>query len=97
MLKMAFKDQAIGIRRLSSSFHDLKGVGRRLMMSVLADSKVSTTLDNIKKVQKAIHQDSQRTIDNICRIIRISHRTFHKIATEDLNMQRVAAKFVLGS
>ena len=54
----------------------------------------SSTPEMIEGVRQIIREDRRRTINEVSILVRISHGTCHKILTEDLNMRRVALKFV---
>lgn len=54
----------------------------------------SKTDDNVDKVRDVIHEDRRRTIRQISEMIGIGYGVCQEILTEDLNMRRVAAKFV---
>ena len=54
----------------------------------------SSTPEIIYRVPQIIREDRRRTIDEVSMLVGISHRTSHKILTEDLKMRRVASKFV---
>jgi len=48
----------------------------------------------IERVRQIIREDRRRTINEVSMLVGISHRTCHKILTEDLKMRLVAPKFV---
>ena len=54
----------------------------------------SSTPEMIERVHQTIHEDRCHTTDEISMLVGISHRTCHKILTEDLKMRCVASKFV---
>ena len=56
-------------------------------------STVSTT-ENEAKVREAILEDRQRTIHGACNIVGLSYGTRQRILSDELNMRRIAAKFV---
>ena len=51
--------------------------------------------ENLDKVRNAINADRRRTIDEISEITGLSWSSCQRMLTEDLNMKRVSAKFVL--
>jgi hypothetical protein len=54
----------------------------------------STTPVNIAKVREAILADRRRTIHDVCEIVGVSYGTVQSILSDDLNMRRIAVKFV---
>ena len=54
----------------------------------------SSTPKNVETIWRLMHEDRWRTIKNIAVIVSVSYRTVQTIRTYDLNMHRVAAKFV---
>jgi hypothetical protein len=54
----------------------------------------STTPENIAKVREAILADRRRTIHDVCEIVGLSYGIVQRILLDDLNMRRIAAKFV---
>jgi len=48
----------------------------------------------VETIQQLVHEDCRRTIKDIAEIVKVSYRTVQTILTCDLNMHRVAAKFV---
>lgn len=55
----------------------------------------SSTLENVETIRQFVHEDRRRTIHNIAYIVNVSYGTVQSILMCDLNMCRVAAKFVL--
>ena len=51
--------------------------------------------ENLDKVRNAINADRRRIIDEIYEITGLSWSSCRRMLTEDLNMKRVSAKFVL--
>jgi formiminotetrahydrofolate cyclodeaminase len=57
-------------------------------------TSTSSTPKNVETIQQLVHEDHQRTIKDIAAIINVSYGIVQAILTCDLNMHRVAAKFV---
>jgi len=55
----------------------------------------SSTPKNVETIRRLVHEDRRRTIKDIATIVNVPYRTVQTILTCDLNMHRVAAKFVL--
>jgi hypothetical protein len=54
----------------------------------------SKTIGNVNKVRELIHEDRRRTIHKLADTIGISYGVCQEILTENLNMRRIAPKFV---
>ena len=54
----------------------------------------SSTPKNVETIRRLGHEDRRRTIKDIAAIVNVSYGTVQTILTCDLNMHRVAAKFV---
>jgi len=54
----------------------------------------SSTPKNVETIRRLVHEDRQRTIKDIVAIINVSYGTVQTVLTCDLNMHRVATKFV---
>jgi len=54
----------------------------------------SSTPKNVETIRQLVHEDHRRTIKDIATIINVSYGTVQTILTCDLNMHRIAAKFV---
>jgi len=48
----------------------------------------------VAKVQKAILEDRQRTIHDVCNTVGLSYGVCQQILLDELNIRRIAAKFV---
>jgi len=57
-------------------------------------TSTSSTPKNVETIQRLVHEDRRRTIKDIATIVNMSYGTVRTILTCDLNMHRVAAKFV---
>jgi len=53
-----------------------------------------STPKNVETIRRLVHEDLRRTIKGIAAIVNVSYGTVQTILTCDLNMDRVAAKFV---
>jgi hypothetical protein len=95
MLKEAFGDNALRLTQTHKWIKRLKN-GR---MSLDDDERsgrpsTGTTTENVAKVREAILENQRRTIHDICDIVKLSYETCQRILTDELNMRRIAAKFV---
>ena len=54
----------------------------------------ATTPSKVEGVRAAVNQDRRRTILYLCAEVRIGYGSCQRILTEQLNMHRIAAKFV---
>jgi hypothetical protein len=50
--------------------------------------------ENVAKVREMIREDRRRTIQDVCNILVLSYGTCQHILSDELNMRRIAAKFV---
>jgi len=55
---------------------------------------MSSTPKNVETIRRLMHEDRRRTIKDIATIVNVSCGTVQTILTCDLNMHRIAAKFV---
>jgi hypothetical protein len=55
----------------------------------------SKTTENVEKIRELIHEDHRRTIHELADTVMISYGVCQVILTENLNMRRISAKFVL--
>ena len=94
MLKTALGEQAMGRSQTFQWFSRFKA-GRTSSDDDERSGRPvsSSTPEMIERVRQIIRED-RRTIDEVSMLVGISHGTCHKILTEDLNMRRVASKFV---
>jgi len=53
-----------------------------------------TTTENVAKLREAILENRRPTIHDVCNIVGLSYRTCQRILSDELNMRRIAAKFV---
>jgi len=54
----------------------------------------ATTPSKVEQVQAAVNQDRRHTIHDLCAEVGIGYGSCQQILTEQLNMHRIAAKFV---
>ena len=54
----------------------------------------SSTPTNVETIRWFVHEDYRITIKEIAAIVNVSHGTVQTILTRDMNMHRIAAKFV---
>jgi len=57
-------------------------------------TSTSSTPKNVETVRRLVHEDRRRTVKDIAAIVNVSYGTVQTILTCDLNMHRVAVKFV---
>ena len=95
MLKQAFCDLCISRSRTFDWFRRFKN-GRK---STANDDRsgppsTATTPSKVEQVRAAVNQDRRRTIHDLCAEVGIGYVSCQRILTEQLNMHRIAAKFV---
>jgi len=90
MLKEAFGEQALSQARTFEWFKHFKD-GQE---SVEDDKRSGTTLEMIAKVRDVILEDRRQTIHNVCNRVGLSYRSCQRILADEMNMRRIAAKFV---
>jgi hypothetical protein len=54
----------------------------------------SKTIENAEKIRELIHENRGRTIHELADTVGISYEVRQEILTENLNMRRIAAKFI---
>ena len=57
---------------------------------------MATTPSKVEQVWAAVNQDRRRTIHNLCAEAGMFYESCQRILTKQLNMLRIAAKFVPG-
>jgi len=96
MLQKAFKEEALSRTRVFKWFARFKrgemGIEDRPHSERLSTSRAD---DNVETIREKINEDRQYTIDEISEATGVSWSSCQRILTADLNMRRVAAKFVL--
>jgi hypothetical protein len=95
MLKEAFGDNAMSQIKTFLWYKRFKD-GRTSVDDDERSGRPSTskTPENIANVHEAILADRRRTIHDVCEIVGLSYGTVQRIPSDDLNMRRIAAKFV---
>jgi hypothetical protein len=95
MIKQAFGDDTLGQMQTYDLFNRFKNG----QMSVDNDEhsgrpSTGTTPENVAKVREVIREDRRQTIQDVCNILVLSYGTCQRILLDELNMRRIAAKFV---
>ena len=95
MLKQAFGDVCMSRSRTFEWFGRLKN-GRTSTANDDRSGRPSTATTPSKEEQvlAAVNQDRRRTIHDLCAEVGIGYGSCQRILTEQLNMHRIAAKFV---
>jgi len=95
MLREAFSEQALSQARTSEWFKHFKD-GREFVedRKHSGQSTTCTTLEMIAKVCEIILEDRKQTIHNVFNCIGLSYGSRQCILADELNMRRIAAKFV---
>ncbi|PNF14597.1 hypothetical protein B7P43_G13107 [Cryptotermes secundus] len=95
MLKMAYKDDAMGKTQVFGWFSPFKN-GEMSIDDKPRSGRPSTarTHENVEKIREIIKEDRRRTIEEIVELSGVTWSSVQRILTEDLGMKRVAAKFV---
>jgi len=95
MLQKAFKEEALSRTQVFECFARFKG-GEMSVENHPHSGRPSTsrTDENVEKIRKQINEDRRYTIDEISEATGVSWSSRQRILTVDLNMRRVAAKFV---
>jgi len=95
MLKQAFGDSCMSRSRTFEWFGRFKN-GRTSTANDDRSGRPSTATipSKVEQVHAAVNQDRRRTIDDLCTEVGIGYGSCQRILTEQLNMHRIAAKFV---
>lgn len=95
MLTEAFGESALSQARTFEWFKRFKE-GRESVEDDKHSGRPSTctTPEMIMKVRDVIHEDRRQTIDDVCHRLGLSYGTCQRILADELNMRRIAAKFV---
>jgi transposase len=95
MLREAFGEHFLS-RRAISDWHSRFKAGRVSVEDHERSGRPSTceTTENVEKIRDLIQEDRRRTIHELADIVGISYGVCQEILTENLNMRRIAAKFV---
>jgi len=90
MLKTTFGEQSMGRSQTFQWFSRFKAGRTSIDDDERSGRPVSSsTPEMIERLRQIIREDRRRTIDKVSMLVGISHRTCHKILTEDLEMRRV--------
>jgi len=92
MLKQGFGDSCMSHSRTFEWFGRFKN-GKTLTANDDQSGQPSTATTP-SKVEQAVNQDRRRTIHDLCAEVGIGYGSCQQILTEQLNMNRIAAKFV---
>ena len=95
MLKQAFGDSCMSRSRTFEWFGRFKN-GRTLTANDDRPCRSSTAItpSKVEQVWAVVNQDHRRTIHDICAEVGIGYGSCQRILKEQLNMHRIAAKFV---
>jgi len=95
MIRHVYGNEAIGHARCFE-WHACFTRGRTSLEDDERSGRPSTssTPKNVETIQRLVYEDRRRTIKNIAAIVNVPYGTVQTILTCDLNMHRVAAKFM---
>jgi len=95
MLKRAFGDSCMSHSRTSEWFGHFKN-GRTSTANDDRSGRPSTatTPSKVEEIRAAVNQDRRRTIHDLCAEVGIGYGSCQRILIVQLNMHRIAAKFV---
>ena len=95
MLQKAFKEEALSRTQVFEWFARFKR-GEMIVEDHPHSGRPSTSRsdEHVKKIRQKIKEDRRYTIDEISEALGVSWSSCQRILTVDLNMRRVAAKFV---
>ena len=95
MLKQAFGDSCMSRSRTFEWFARFKN-GRTLTANDDRSGlpSTATTPSNLEEVRAVVNKDCRRTTHGLCAEVGIGYGSCQRILTEQLNMHRIAAKFV---
>ena len=95
MIRRAYRKEALSRARCFECHACFKR-GRTSLEHVERSGRTSTSSKpkNVETIRRLVYEDCRRTIKNIVTNVNLSYGTVQTILTCDLNMHRVAAKFV---
>jgi len=95
MIRRAYRNEAMSRARCFEWDARFKR-GRTSLEDDERSGRTSTcsTPKNVETIRRLVHEDRRRSIKGIATIVNVSYGTVQTIFTCDLNMNRVAAKFV---
>jgi len=95
MIRRAYRKEAMSRARCFEWYARFKR-GRTLLEDEERSGRTSTssTPKHVETIRRVVHENHRRTIKDIATIVNVSYGTVQTILTCDLNVHRVAAKFV---
>jgi len=95
MLKQVFGDSCMSRTRSFEWFGRFKnGITSTANDDRSGRPSTATTPSKLAQVRAAVNKDPRRTINDLCAEVGIGYGSCQRILTEQLNMNRIAAKFV---
>jgi len=94
MLTQAFGDSCMSRSRTFEWFGRFKNGRTSTANDRSGRPSTATTPSKVEQVRTAVNQDRRRTVHDLCAEVGIGYGSCQRILTEQLNMHRVAAKFV---
>jgi hypothetical protein len=94
MLQQAYGDEAMSRMQCFEWYRRFRGGRTSLEDERSGRPFTSITLENVERIRELVHTDRQRTINDIADIVGVSYGSVQTILMSELNMRRVAAKFV---
>ena len=95
MLKQAFGDSCMNRSRTFEWFGRFKnGITSTANDDRSGRPSTATTPSKVEELRAAVNQDRRRTIHDLCAEVGIGYGSCQRIVTEQLNMHRIAAKFM---
>ena len=96
MLETPYKEAALGKTQVYKWFHRFRNGELSLADQPLSERPwTSRTDENIARIRELILEDRRRTIDNLVDLSGVSWSSCQGTLSEELQMKRVAAKYVL--
>jgi len=95
MIRCAYRNEAMS-RARCFEWHARFKRGRTSLEDDERSGRPSTssTPKNVETIRRLVHEDRRRTIKDIATIVNVPYGAVQTILTCDLNMHRVAAKFI---
>ena len=95
LLREAYGPEAVG-RTQCFEWHRRFQSGRSSLEDDERSGRPSTSItqENVLRIRELVHEDRRRSIDDFANIVGVSYGSAQAILTSELNMRRVAAKFV---
>jgi hypothetical protein len=95
MLRQAYGDEAMSRTQCFEWHRRFKGGRTSLEDEQSGRPSTNITPENVERIREFVHVNHWRTINDIADIVGGSYGSVQTILTSELNMRRVAAKFVL--